>query len=375
MYNFFINDNSFFKNNFSNLIKYLNEISNLKIITPDGDFFINNEHLDTINVPFQRKKIKLIDLVRTLFYYFKCINRKQINTFITIIPIFLGGVGCFLKKTNGIFYFTGLGTIFISESFSGKILRFLIKKYLKIFLDKKSNIVVVQNNSDFRYFTDIMNFKNCNVYLIRGCGVNINKYKFDKKIKLNKKLRIFIPARLIKEKGIKDCIEASIILIKSNIDHEFIFSSKVDHGNPSSFTQEEIDDFSKYPSINFIGYVDDIRDVYLDCDVVCLPSYREGLPNSLLEASSIGRLIIASDVPGCNDVIDDLENGLLFKPKNPEGLADVIRRIAENKVDYNLLIKNAYEKVVNLYSDEAILNDLLSNVYSIKNDNSTNLIK
>lgn len=361
MYNFYVNDKIFFFNNFYSLVERLGK-SDVRLYAPIGSDGI--EDIKTIHIPIRRGHYSFFSLIKSLLIILESNKAEDINTYITIIPILLGGITYIFKRRKSIYYFTGLGTVFIDNSLKKLALKYIVVKILKIILDYPGVILIVQNNSDKELLQREVGIKKASIVLIDGCGINTDNFVFNPKYELSRKLNILVPARLIKEKGIVECIEASKQLKNQGVLHKFIFSSTIDSGNPSSLTKEEISKFSQSgDNIYFTGYVDDIRCLYNKADIVCLASYREGLPNSLLESAAIGRLIIASNVPGCNDIVEDWETGLLFEPRNAEAIVDVIKVAIANKKLIKKCIDKAREKIENKYSEKKVIQDLLEKVY------------
>ena len=145
-------------------------------------------------------------------------------------------------------------------------------------------------------------------------------------------------ARLLKEKGLVDFLKAAHILYEQRLEREieFVIYGGVDPHTPGSLSLGEIERYVNQdphsgPLIRFAGAVDSSAQAYRESHIVVLPSYREGLPKSLLEAASCGRAIITTDVPGCRDVIIPDVTGLLVPAGSPLHLAQAIGRLAQDR--------------------------------------------
>jgi glycosyltransferase involved in cell wall biosynthesis len=161
-----------------------------------------------------------------------------------------------------------------------------------------------------------------------GCGTDTERFRFFAAQQREGPAVILVPARIIVEKGIFEAVAASAMLTESGIEHEMWFSSDIDPGNPLSLTRQDLDRLQReQPSIRFLGFQDDIAVVYEQVDIVCLPSYREGLPTALVEASACGRAIVATDVQGCREIVVDEVTGLLVPPRDAEALAVALQRL------------------------------------------------
>ena len=153
-----------------------------------------------------------------------------------------------------------------------------------------------------------------------GSGVDIKHYEFSKIS--SDSFNFLLIGRLLRDKGIYEYVEAAKIIKKnkpnSNINFNLIGSFD---SNPSAIQPKLIEDWVSKKYITYLGEVDDVRPYIKECSVFVLPSYREGLPRSILEAMSMGRAIITTDAPGCRDTILNNKNGILVPVKNSEELA------------------------------------------------------
>lgn len=210
-------------------------------------------------------------------------------------------------------------------------------------MNGRNSKTIVQNRDDRNQLIR-WGIKTDKICLIKGSGVDEGKYQFNPKpFSLYKELKILVPARLLKDKGIVEACNASLVLDQRNISHKFIFAGDIDPVNPTSLTQEEVDKLSdECPSVEFFGYVKNMKDLYNECDMVCLPTYHEGLPKSLIEAFAIGRPVITCDVTGCREIVSDKNTGMLAPSKNSDAISEAI---IELSTDVNLqknMIENAH---------------------------------
>ena len=138
-------------------------------------------------------------------------------------------------------------------------------------------------------------------------------------------------SRLLRDKGVFEYVNAARILKNRNINLEMRLVGDLDRGNQSSLTAMELDTLKKEKNVIVLGSRNDIADQYAQSHIVCLPSYREGLPKSLIEAAACGRAIVTTDTPGCRDVIIPNTTGLVVPIKNSKLLADAIQELAVNE--------------------------------------------
>ncbi|KAB8028004.1 glycosyltransferase [Fluviispira multicolorata] len=261
-------------------------------------------------------------------------------------------------KQKTIFSLSGMGTIFTSKSIKSLILKAIIKKVYQFLFNGVKSKVIVQNNDDYNLLKNILKIKTENIILIKGSGVNPSDFIYLENDTISDIPIILLPARLIKEKGIFEISQASNLLNKKNIPHKIYIAGDIDKGNPSALLESEIKKIEKSsPSVKFIGYINNMKEQYKICTIVCLPSYREGLPKALLEAAASGRAIITCNVPGCKEVVEHNKNGILVPPQSSVELAKALKLLIENKELRNTLRKNMYQKFLNEFTEEKVVND------------------
>jgi glycosyltransferase involved in cell wall biosynthesis len=164
--------------------------------------------------------------------------------------------------------------------------------------------------------------------VIRGSGVDVEKYQ---PTALPKGVpTVLLACRLIKDKGVLEYVEAATRLRKNGVNARFLLAGIPDKGNPSAISEEFLNSLRGENYIEWVGWQEDIRSCISNCRIACLPSYREGLPQFLLQAAAMGRPAVATDVPGCREVVIHKYNGLLVPPKESRGLTDSLQTLIEN---------------------------------------------
>jgi len=139
-----------------------------------------------------------------------------------------------------------------------------------------------------------------------------------------------LPARLLKDKGILEFVEAARILKVRNVKVTFVLAGNIDYDNPSSISKKDLDSWISEGIIEYWGFRDNMCKTLAQSSIVVLPSYREGFPKVLMEAAAKGRAIITTDVPGCRDAIINNITGILVPPKNSDLLANAIQHLIED---------------------------------------------
>ncbi len=244
--------------------------------------------------------------------------------------------GTIAAKIAGVFRvinaITGLGHVFLGTKKRNQILRRVLKPiYRGVFMARRST-VVFQNADDQERLIQLGITDNARSRLIRGSGVDVNHFcpNEDNSGKYHDPLRILFPSRLIREKGIHELLQACRELWSNDINMNLIIAGDIDAGNRSSLTSEELVFLKKSPNITCLGHVNDMRTTYETSDLIVLPSWREGLSRALIEAASMERPIITTDVPGCKDVVDHGKSGILVPLKDAKSIRLAIELLIRN---------------------------------------------
>lgn len=224
---------------------------------------------------------------------------------------------------------SGLGYNFTGQKknhFQGFLLIFL-----KFSIRRTNTHFIFQNRDDMLLISRELNLDLKKSTLIKGCGVDLDWFSYtgepDRKM-----IRFVFPARLLYDKGIIEFIHAAESIKPYAFGKaEFILVGNLDPYNPSGITEIALNNLLINDYIIWAGYSTDMKSVLEDCHVVVLPSYREGLPKSLIEAAAVGRPIITTDAPGCRECVKDGINGFLVPVKDHEVLAEKMMILLKDK--------------------------------------------
>lgn len=244
-------------------------------------------------------------------------------------PIFLGTVAARLLNSSVAILNApiGLGHVFICKTFKAKILRYIVILLYKLLLNPIKSKVIVENQDDIRFFLNLRAARKEDICLIPGAGINTQVYVPAEKTDKNKNCTVIMVARLIKEKGIHEFIAAAEKSYEEHLPLKFVLVGSPDYHNPSSLTEQEYQNLKKNPAIECVGFSENVLPLLQQADIACLPSYREGLPRSLIEACSCGLPIITTDTVGCREIVIN-NNGLKVPVGNTEALFNAIKAVA-----------------------------------------------
>lgn len=220
---------------------------------------------------------------------------------------------------------TGLGTIFLGRSFKARTARPALLLLLRRLLDRPRSTVLVQNPDD-RGEVERLGVSPGRIALIPGSGVDIARMTpFPAPAE---PVTVAFAGRLVADKGIGTLIDAHRLLQQRDRTIRLLIAGTPDPANPTSVSAREIEAWTHIPGVTYLGHVRDMPGFWAMAHIAVLPSRREGLPMTLLEAAACGRPLVATNVPGCREVARPDLNALLVSPDDPQALADAIERLA-----------------------------------------------
>ncbi len=248
---------------------------------------------------------------------------------IALKPILVGGIAARLAGVPAIVNApTGLGFVFSSDRILAKLLKPLVSLLLRITLSPKNAQVIFENPDDQAELERLGMIRPGAATLIRGAGVDIEQ--FAPAPEPPPPVRVILIARMIREKGVADFVDAARLLREQKIAAEFVLVGAPDPGNPNTVTAAELRRWEAEGLVTWLGARKDIAALLRGAHIACQPSsYREGLPKSALEAMAAGKPLVATDIPGCREAVVDGVTGLLVPPRNPAALAAALRQLIE----------------------------------------------
>lgn len=308
----------------------------------------------------------IIDLI-TFVNFFICILRVKPQIFLpfTIKPVIYGSLAARLLRTNTLATITGLGTAFIKNNWITK----LVKRMYQFSFDVSTH-VFFQNSSDLDLFVNNGLVRNKQTALVPGSGIDTSQF-ISKKNPSSSPTSFILIARLLWDKGIGEYAEAAKKVKALYPDTKFNLLGPLGTENRSTISQEIINEFEREGIIDYLGDTNDVRPYYEDASCVVLPSYREGLSRVLLEAAAMSRPIIASDVAGCREVVDDHETGFLCNVRDSEDLSQkMIMFLALNNIDRIQMGTKGRIKVEKEFNIGKVCRQYLKVIHMIKNRKS-----
>nr|MBA2404378.1 glycosyltransferase family 4 protein [Bdellovibrionales bacterium] len=295
--------------------------------------------------------------------------RPDILHNVSIKPVIYGSTaGTIVGLKRIVCLVNGLGYAFQAKGLKGKFVIRVAKALYHNALALPGIRVIFQNPDDQDYFVTEQLVDANKTILIRGSGVNTKKFPPTPQPQNPKPVVLFV-GRLLKSKGVDDLINAAKILKEEKIDFILRIVGEPDERNPEALPKDYIEELHKYDVIEWMGRQTDMPKFYREADLIVLPQQnREGLPLTLLEASSSARAIIATDVPGCREVVRHNVNGLLVPPKNPIELAKALKILIQDAELRKKFGEKGAEIVEKEFSAEIVQKQLSAVYESLLND-------
>ena len=327
-------------------------------ITPDGEFknrldkYFSQIHLWEVD------RFKLIDLrgIKNLRSILKNLNEDDVLHIFTLKSglYALFATTFYKKKFKIVLSITGLGYLF-SRNFISKIIRNILRFYMRFFFKKKIDILIFQNEMDKKVLTKYVKYRNKS-YLIRGSGLKLSNFSLKNINEQNlEEIKIIMCCRLLKDKGINEYLQ----LAKSFKDkkYKFFLAGSVDLGNPASYSNDEIMFLTKESNIEYLGWINPGNELK-NYDISICMSYHEGLPRIVLESLYIGLYTISNSLHGLTPIFDKNDNGKLIVNNNQDDFIEAIKDFSKNEnFEENAL--RSRKKISENFSTEKILSDFV----------------
>ena len=282
-------------------------------------------------INFSRRGLNPISEFLTALKIRKIVRRfkPDIAHNVALKPVVTGTFGELLGRQGVVINaLVGMGYIFTSNDTRASVVKPILSRILKSLLRSKPVHVVIENPDDLNSLVDDGFVRQSQISLIRGAGVDLNAFPFHPEVV--GPVVVTLVSRILRDKGVLEFIDAASQLQTRVPEVVFQIVGEPDLGNPSAIPQSEIDSWKSLSNVKYLGRRSDIAHILKGSHIVCLPSYREGLPKSLLEALSSGRPIITTDVAGCREVCDDGVNGILVPARDSIALSNAIEKLAIN---------------------------------------------
>ena len=326
---------------------------------PDGECTERIKELGChfIEVPIDRRGISPkgdIKLFLTFFKLLKKIKPDMVITY-TIKPNVYCGLAARLLRIPYAVNITGLGTAFQKEGMVKRIAKLLYRIGCG-----KAKVVFTENPGNRDTLLEMKLFKPEQLHVLHGAGVNTEHYAFEEYPSEKEPLKFLFIGRIMKEKGIDEYFAAADKLLSDGVNAEFHIAGDYDESEYSAVINER----TKNPHFVYLGWLDDIRPAIKNCHCFVLPSWHEGMANTLLECGSMGRPIITSNIHGCLEAVDEGKNGYLHEAKNADSLYKAMKKFAELSHEEKAAMgKASHEFICANFDKKQVVADTVTQLY------------
>ena len=332
------------------------------MISPDGEFGPRLRSLGLRWEPLEMRRGSLRPdvegrLIRRLAQILRREKARLIHNFTIKCAVYGSLAAIWAGVPNRINAVTGLGYVFTSRKPKALVLAPIVKTLMRFAWTGSRTRVIVQNSDDGEALIR-MGAPRSHLRLIPSSGVDCRRFAPRRDQAPRERKRVVFCGRLLWDKGIAELVEAAAILRGRGL--QFIAAGAPDPGNPAAVPIETIRKWKNEGLVQFPGHVEDMPGLLGEADVFVLPSYREGLPRSLIEAGACGLPLVAADVPGCRDVITNGRDGLLVPARDAAALANAISRLVDDADLASRLGLAARDKVLRSFDERIIIGDTLA---------------
>lgn len=305
-------------------------------------------------IPFAmaRRGMGPLRLAREVFGLQRLYRREKpdIVHHVALKPIVVGGIAARLAGVKAsVSAFAGMGFLFAAEG-RLPLARALLERWLPWLVGRGA--AIVQNAEDAALLRRL-GIPPQRLHWVAGAGVDVEQ--FSPQALPQGEAVVMLPARLLWDKGVGEFVAAARSLRRQRSDARFVLVGDPDPDNPASVSEADLAQWVREGVVEWWGRSDDMAATLGRAHVVCLPSYREGLPKVLLEAMACGRACVTTDTPGCRDAVRHGDNGLLVPPRDAQALAGAIARLLDDPLERTRMGARGRERAVAEFSQERVI--------------------
>ena len=342
------------------------------LISPPGEYGARLQALGFRwePLPMDRKSLNPLRELRLLAYLYRLYRREQpaLAHHFTVKCVVYGSIAAMLARVpvrvNAV---AGMGYVFTNQAFKAQLLRPVVQRLMRLVLNGRHARLILQNNDDMAAFAKARLAKPELTRLVKGSGVDLMRFTPRAQSAQQKQnghhaqpTRVVLAARLLWDKGIAEYVEAARQLKAKGLPIHFLLAGVPDPGNPAAIPQTTLNGWQAEGLIELLGQVSDMAALFATADIVVLPSYREGLPKSLIEAAACALPLVTTDVPGCREVVTHGVDGLLVPVKDAKALASAIERLHLDPVWARELGLAAWARALREFDEKIVIRKTLA---------------
>jgi glycosyltransferase involved in cell wall biosynthesis len=287
-------------------------------------------------------------------------EKPDIVHHIALKPVLYGSIAALGRREMRVINaLTGLGYLAASSSPKAAFLRPLIWGAFRYLLNRPNQQVLLQNQDDRRLLISKLKISPEKISIIRGPGVDLKL--FHPSPEPGGTPLVLLASRMLWNKGIQEFVDAAKSLRNRGVTARFVLAGDTDLGSPSGIPRQQLLDWQNSGAVEWLGHRKEMPQIFEQANLVCLP-FRggEGIPKALMEAAASGRAIVATDVPGCREIVRQGINGLLVPPRNATALAEAIEKLLKDSAMRSRMATLGREIAVNEFSEETVVHQTLA---------------
>lgn len=312
------------------------------------------------DVAINNKGRNPLEDLKTIFHFFQVYKEIKPDVILsfTIKPNIYGTIAATFLNIKAVNNISGLGTLFITRNIFTK----LAKKMYK-FSHRHASKIFFQNRDDYDFFIEKRLIDSSQAEILPGSGIDTERFKPIPYQKGDEVFRFLLIARLLKDKGVFEYVDAARKLKKKYKFLEFQLLGSLDASNLTAISREAVERWEEEEIVTYLGHTDDVRPFIANVDCVVLPSYREGTPRTLLEAASMAKPIVTTDTVGCRDVVEDGKTGFLCHVRDAKDLADKLEKMLHlSDEEREKMGELGRQKMIKEYDEKIVIDRYLSTI-------------
>lgn len=304
------------------------------LISPPGEYGarLQEQGFRWQALPMNRKSLNPLQEARLLAHLSRLyrIEKPDLVHHFTIKSVVYGSIAAMRARVPArVNAVAGMGYVFTNNALKARFLRPIVRRLMAWVLQGQQARLILQNSDDVAAFSKARLVSDQSVRLIKGSGVDLARFQpsAQNDQAATEPTRVVLAARLLWDKGIAEYVAAARHLQAQGLAIRFLLAGAPDSGNPTAIPQATLDQWSREGVVELLGQVGDMASLFAKADIAVLPSYREGLPKSLIEAAACELPLVTTDVPGCREVVTHEVDGLIVPVKDAMALAQAIARL------------------------------------------------
>jgi glycosyltransferase involved in cell wall biosynthesis len=287
-------------------------------------------------------------------------ERPDLVHHIALKPTLYGSIAARATRTSAyVNTVAGLGYVFTSREIKARILGPVMRFAFRRLLNNPNSHLILQNPDDRDVLERYCNVRPERTYLIRGSGVDMAE--FTPAPEPDGTPNVMMVSRMLWSKGVGELVDAASRLKEAGRPIRVTLVGAPDPENPASIPERQLKKWEALGLVEWLGHRTDVRDLWRVASIAVLPTtYGEGVPKALIEAAACARPIVATDVPGCREIVVDGETGILVPPKDTDALLDAIKRLADDGSLRKSMGEKGRAHAAEGFSEEAVIESTLA---------------